>query len=67
MTARPDSTRHHTELIDGTLTPRPPQRSWHSRVVTAPTSTLMNQAPTGMEIEREHRTRTGPLTAPPTP
>ncbi|MFE6716129.1 Uma2 family endonuclease [Streptomyces albidoflavus] len=53
MTARPDGTRHHTELLNGTLTPRPPQRSWHSRVVTALTSTLMNQAPAGMEIERD--------------
>lgn len=53
MTARPDGTRHHTELINGTLVPGPPQRSGHSRVVTALTSTLMNQAPMSMEIERD--------------
>ncbi len=30
-----------------------PQRSWHGRLVTALTNTLMTQAPAGFEVERE--------------
>ncbi|MGW5345860.1 Uma2 family endonuclease [Streptomyces sp. HUAS TT3] len=30
-----------------------PQRSWHGRLVTALTTTLMAQAPAGFEVERE--------------
>ncbi|MEX3103372.1 MULTISPECIES: Uma2 family endonuclease [unclassified Streptomyces] len=44
----------HTELIDGTLVFRLwPQRSWHGRIVTALTTTLMTGVPTGFEVERE--------------
>ncbi len=44
----------HTELIDGALVfMMSPQRSWHGRLVTVLTATLMDRAPTGIEIERE--------------
>lgn len=49
----PEAPRH-TELIDGALVfVVPPQRSWHGRLVTALTTTLMAQAPSGVEVERE--------------
>lgn len=44
----------HTELIDGALVFRMlQQRSWHSRTVTALTFELLDQAPEGIEVERE--------------
>ncbi|MFE7135127.1 Uma2 family endonuclease [Streptomyces sp. NPDC057638] len=44
----------HTELIDGALVfMMSPQRSWHGRLVTALTTSLMAQAPVGFEVERE--------------
>ncbi|GAA3052090.1 Uma2 family endonuclease [Streptomyces olivoverticillatus] len=49
----PEAPRH-TELIDGALVfMMSPQRSWHGRLVTTLTTTLMEQAPDGIEIERE--------------
>ncbi|MER5565325.1 hypothetical protein ABT083_03815 [Streptomyces goshikiensis] len=49
----PEAPRH-TELIDGSLVfALSPQRSWHGRLVTALTTTLMAQAPAGFEVERE--------------
>ncbi|MEW1642935.1 Uma2 family endonuclease [Streptomyces sp. NPDC091219] len=49
----PEAPRH-TELIDGALVfMMSPQRSWHGRLVTALTTALMAQAPTGFEVERE--------------
>ncbi|MFJ6483088.1 Uma2 family endonuclease [Streptomyces sp. NPDC091682] len=49
----PEAPRH-TELIDGALVfMLSPQRSWHGRLVTALTTTLMAQAPDGFEVERE--------------
>ncbi|WP_030544941.1 Uma2 family endonuclease [Streptomyces albus] len=49
----PEAPRH-TELIDGALVfMLSPQRSWHGRLVTSLTTTLMAAAPTGFEIERE--------------
>ena len=49
----PEAPRH-TELIDGALVfMMSPQRSWHGRLVTALTTTLMEQAPAGYEVERE--------------
>ncbi|GHD57941.1 Uma2 family endonuclease [Streptomyces goshikiensis] len=49
----PEAPRH-TELIDGALVfVLSPQRSWHGRLVTALTTTLMAQAPAGFEVERE--------------
>lgn len=49
----PEAPRH-TELIDGALVfMTSPRRSWHGRLVTALTTTLMAQAPTGVEVERE--------------
>ncbi|MBO0654837.1 Uma2 family endonuclease [Streptomyces triculaminicus] len=49
----PEAPRH-TELIDGALVfMMSPQRSWHGRLVTALTTTLMNQVPDGFEVERE--------------
>lgn len=48
----------HTELIDGFLVfMMSPQRSWHGRVVTALTVRLADQAPRGVEIEREMTVR----------
>ncbi|NGO70902.1 Uma2 family endonuclease [Streptomyces boncukensis] len=53
----PEAPRH-TELIDGALVfMMSPQRSWHSRLVTAFTARLMEQAPDGFEIEREMTVR----------
>ena len=53
----PEAPRH-TELIDGALVfMMSPQRSWHARVVTTLTSTLMQQAPEGFEVEREMTVR----------
>ena len=44
----------HTELIDGALVfMMSPQRSWRGRLVTALTTALMAQAPSGIEVERE--------------
>jgi len=44
----------HTELIDGALVfMMSPQRSWHGRVVTALVLSLTEQAPPGVEVERE--------------
>lgn len=44
----------HTELIDGALVfMMSPQRSWHGRLVTALTLALTEQAPEGIEVERE--------------
>ncbi|GAA0932392.1 MULTISPECIES: Uma2 family endonuclease [Streptomyces violaceusniger group] len=49
----PEAPRH-TELIDGALVfMMSPQRSWHGRLVTALTTTLMEQASDGFDIERE--------------
>lgn len=47
----------HTELIDGALTFRVFQRSWHGRLVTALTNALMLQGPAGFEVEREMTVR----------
>ena len=44
----------HTELIDGALVfMMSPQRSWRGRLVTALTVALADQAPDGVEVERE--------------
>ena len=44
----------HTELIDGALVLRTsPQRVWHARMVTALVNALTEQAPAGVEIDRE--------------
>jgi Uma2 family endonuclease len=44
----------HTELIDGALVfMMSPRRSWHGRVVTALVRSLSEQAPAGIEVERE--------------
>ncbi|MDG4784581.1 Uma2 family endonuclease [Micromonospora sp. WMMD1102] len=49
----PEAPRH-TELIDGALVfMMSPQRSWHGRVVTALAVSLTQQAPEGIEVERE--------------
>ncbi|MCZ1007666.1 Uma2 family endonuclease [Streptomyces lydicus] len=49
----PEAPRH-TELIDGALVfMMSPQRSWHGRLVTGLTVALMDQAPDGIEVERE--------------
>lgn len=49
----PEAPRH-TELIDGALVfMMSPQRLWHARMVHALVSSLMEQAPPGMEVERE--------------
>jgi Uma2 family endonuclease len=49
----PEAPRH-TELIDGALAfMMSPQRSWHGRLVTALALSLSEQAPTGIEVERE--------------
>jgi Uma2 family endonuclease len=49
----PEAPRH-TELIDGALVfMMSPQRSWHGRLVTALVLSLMEQAPAGIEVERE--------------
>jgi len=49
----PEAPRH-TELIDGALVfMMSPQRSWHARVVTALVFSLAEQAPPGVEVERE--------------
>lgn len=49
----PEAPRH-TELIDGALVfMMSPQRSWHGRLVTSLTSALIEQAPRGIEVERE--------------
>lgn len=49
----PEAPRH-TELIDGALVfMMSPQRSWHSRVVNALWFSLSEQAPDGVEVERE--------------
>jgi len=48
----------HTELIDGALVfMMSPQRSWHGRLVTALTLALSEQAPDGIEVEREMSVR----------
>ncbi len=44
----------HTELIDGALVfMMSPQRVWHARMVTALVNALTDQAPTGIEVDRE--------------
>ncbi|GAA1904754.1 hypothetical protein GCM10009716_13360 [Streptomyces sodiiphilus] len=49
----PEAPRH-TELIDGALVlTTSHRRSWHGRLVTSLTATLMASAPTGFEVERE--------------
>ncbi|GAB2589877.1 Uma2 family endonuclease [Streptomyces capparidis] len=49
----PEAPRH-TELLDGALVfMTSPQRSWHGRLVTGLTVALMEQAPDGLEVERE--------------
>ncbi|MCM4084044.1 Uma2 family endonuclease [Paractinoplanes hotanensis] len=49
----PEAPRH-TELIDGALVfMMSPQRSWHARLVTALVVSLAEQAPPGIEVERE--------------
>jgi Uma2 family endonuclease len=49
----PEAPRH-TELIDGALVfMMSPQRSWHARLVTALVVSLTDQAPVGIEVERE--------------
>jgi Uma2 family endonuclease len=49
----PEAPRH-TELIDGALVfMMSPQRSWHGRLVTALVLSLSEQAPAGIEVERE--------------
>jgi Uma2 family endonuclease len=49
----PEAPRH-TELIDGALVfMMSPQRSWHARIVTALVVALTEQAPAGIEVERE--------------
>ncbi|MEH1012758.1 Uma2 family endonuclease [Micromonospora sp. CPCC 206060] len=49
----PEAPRH-TELIDGALVfMMSPQRSWHARLVTALVLSLTEQAPAGIEVERE--------------
>ncbi|QKW07037.1 Uma2 family endonuclease [Streptomyces sp. NA04227] len=60
----PEAPRH-TELIDGALVfMMSPQRSWHGRVVTALTTTLMDMAPEGVEVEREMTIRLDARTRP---
>ena len=44
----------HTELIDGALVfMMSPQRAWHGRLVTSLAVSLSEQAPAGIEVERE--------------
>ncbi|MFY1588609.1 Uma2 family endonuclease [Micromonospora sp. WMMD734] len=44
----------HTELIDGALVfMMSPQRVWHARIVTALVNALTDQAPSGVEVDRE--------------
>ncbi|MFY1695761.1 Uma2 family endonuclease [Solwaraspora sp. WMMA2101] len=44
----------HTELIDGALVFMvSPQRVWHARIVTALVNSLTDQAPPGVEVDRE--------------
>ncbi|GLW68952.1 hypothetical protein Kpho02_12510 [Kitasatospora phosalacinea] len=60
----PEAPRH-TELIDGALVfMTSPQRSWHSRVVTALTNALTAQAPADIEVEREMTVRLDSRTRP---
>jgi Uma2 family endonuclease len=49
----PEAPRH-TELIDGALVfMMSPQRVWHARLLTALELALEEQAPSGVEVERE--------------
>jgi Uma2 family endonuclease len=44
----------HTELIDGALVfMLSPQRVWHARMITALVNALTDQAPAGIEVDRE--------------
>jgi Uma2 family endonuclease len=44
----------HTELIDGALVFMMfPQRVWHARMITALVNSLTDQAPEGIEVDRE--------------
>lgn len=53
LDALPQAPRH-TELIDGALVfMMSPQRAWHGRLVTALVVALAEQAPPGIEVERE--------------
>ncbi|MEU0549228.1 Uma2 family endonuclease [Micromonospora sp. NPDC005979] len=60
----PEAPRH-TELLDGALVfMMSPQRAWHSRVVSALLFALAEQAPPGVEIEREMTIRLDPRNRP---
>jgi Uma2 family endonuclease len=53
LDALPQAPRH-TELIDGALVfMMSPQRAWHGRAVSALLFALTEQAPAGVEVERE--------------
>ena len=53
----PEAPRH-TELIDGALVFMMfPRRAWHGRAVSALLFALTEQAPAGVEVEREMTTR----------
>ncbi|MFE2727247.1 Uma2 family endonuclease [Kitasatospora sp. NPDC059327] len=55
----------HTELIDGALVfVMSPQRSWHSRVVTALTGVLEELVPDGVLAEREMTIKLDPRNRP---
>ncbi|WP_433370516.1 Uma2 family endonuclease [Actinoplanes sp. CA-142083] len=55
----------HTELIDGALVfMMSPQRAWHSRTVSALLFALTEQAPAGVEVEREMTIRLDNLNRP---
>lgn len=44
----------HTELIDGALVfMMSPQRIWHARLITAFVTVLADQAPAGIQVDRE--------------
>ncbi|BCY14911.1 Uma2 family endonuclease [Actinoplanes sp. L3-i22] len=60
----PEAPRH-TELIDGALVfMMSPQRLWHGRIVTALVNALNEQAPAGIEVEREMTIRLDKLNRP---
>lgn len=60
----PEAPRH-TDLIDGALVFRTsPQRAWHSRAVSASLIALAEQAPAGVEVEREMTIRLDPRNRP---
>ncbi|MFC9976023.1 Uma2 family endonuclease [Spirillospora sp. NPDC127200] len=47
----------HTELIDGSLVFVSPQEKWHSRVINRLFCELDDQAPDGLEVDREMAVR----------